>query len=72
LKHISEWIRLSQKHPIKGLEDIFIQKAKVEYISKVTIEGVGWTSVVYRDRWDKLTGATVLEEPQYIMKKISY
>ena len=73
-KESSEWIMLEQVHPNKniGLVRLFVKKESVEYISRVLIEGNGFTNIVYRDKYTNLVNATVLDSPESIMKKLSY
>ena len=71
-KKPSDWMRLNRIDRIKGLEQIWVQKSKVDYISRTRVNGEGFTCLEYRDKWNRKKMVSVLEDPQHIMGKIAY
>lgn len=56
-----------------GLKRVFITKDNVVSVSRLRINGqLGGTSITYKDKYGKLRGATVIEEPSHIFNKIGY
>jgi hypothetical protein len=64
---------LNQIDPILGLKKTFVEKDKVEHVSRLTLGGQqGNTAITYRSKKGKLVMISVIEDPKYIMNKIAY